>query len=138
LASERTDISDWLASVDVLALSSAWGEAFPNVLGEAMACGIPCVTTSVGDSAWILDKGGIAVRPQDEAAMAQALANLAGMGPEGRRKIGAAGRARVVEHFAIESVGHQYRRLYEQLLTGPVQMASRDAPIAALFQARPR
>ena len=138
LASERTDISDWLASVDVLALSSAWGEAFPNVLGEAMACGIPCVTTSVGDSAWILDKGGIVVSPRDEVAMGQALADLAEMGPDGRARIGAVGRARVIEHFAIESGGHQYRRLYEQLLTGPAQVASREAPVAALFQARPR
>jgi glycosyltransferase involved in cell wall biosynthesis len=49
LLGERTDIPDVVAGFDVAALSSAWGEGFPNVLGEAMVSGVPCVATDVGD-----------------------------------------------------------------------------------------
>jgi glycosyltransferase involved in cell wall biosynthesis len=119
LVGERTDVSDWLAGLDIAALPSAWGEAFPNVLGEAMACGVPCVATSIGDCNWIVDRGGIVVPPRDSQAMAKALIDLAGIGPEARRHIGGIGRARVVEHFTLEGVAHQYRRLYERVLAEP-------------------
>lgn len=122
LIGERTDLSDWLASVDIVALPSAWGEAFPNILGEAMACGVPCVATAVGDSEWIVAQGGIVVPPRDPGAMAHALAEFDGLGPDARRQIGAIGRARVVEHFSLDQVGHQYRRLYERLLSDPAEI----------------
>lgn len=119
LAGQRTDVSEWLAGVDAVALPSAWGEAFPNILGEAMACGVPCITTSVGDCGWIIGEGGIVVPPRDPEAIAKALVGLAEIGHDGRRRIGAIGRARVVEHFSLERIGHQYRRLYERLLAEP-------------------
>src|SRR5690606_25495791 len=54
LVGERHDVAEWLSGVDILALPSAWGEGFSNILGEALACGVPCVATDVGDSAWIV------------------------------------------------------------------------------------
>ncbi|WIW87085.1 glycosyltransferase [Sphingobium sp. V4] len=112
IAGERTDVADWLPGLDILALSSAWGEAFPNILGEAMACGVPCVATDVGDSAWVLGEGGRIVPPRDADAMAAALGSLADLPDDARRRMGATGRARAVEHFDINDIAVQYRRLY--------------------------
>lgn len=51
---ERGGYSRLNAALDI-AVNALHAEAFPNVVGEAMACGIPMVVTDVGDSAWILD-----------------------------------------------------------------------------------
>jgi len=118
LSGERLDVAEWLPGVDILALSSAWGEGFPNILGEAMACGVPCVTTDVGDSAWVVGGAGMAVPPRDTAALATAIADLAAMPAETRHAVGGRGRARVTEHFEIERIVKTYRDLWSGILAG--------------------
>lgn len=133
LAGERTDIAEWLPGLDLLALSSAWGEAFPNILGEAMSCGVPCVATDVGDSAWVLGEGGLIAPPRDAEAMGAALERLAGLDEAARRAIGAAGRARAIANFDINDIAVQYRRLY----ASAVERVTRDAaPASASTLAR--
>ena len=59
---------------DVIVSSSVWGEGFPNVLAEAIACGIPCVATDVGDSSFLCAATvGKLVPARDPAAMAKAV-----------------------------------------------------------------
>jgi glycosyltransferase involved in cell wall biosynthesis len=113
LLGERPDISEIAAGLDIAVLSSAT-EAFPNVLGEAMACGVPCVATDVGDSAWIVGRTGIVVPPRDSEALADALGRLVALGGEGRRQLGAAARARVIENFEIDDIVGRYQGLYER------------------------
>jgi glycosyltransferase involved in cell wall biosynthesis len=113
LLGERHDIPDIVAGLDVATLPSAWGEGFPNVLGEAMACGVPCVTTDIGDSAWIVGRTGFVVPPRDPEALADALGRVVALGPEGRRQLGAAARARVLEHFEVDDIVGRYQALYE-------------------------
>jgi glycosyltransferase involved in cell wall biosynthesis len=114
LLGERHDIPDIVAGLDIATLPSAWGEGFPNVLGEAMACGVPCVTTDIGDSAWIVGDVGLVVPPRDPEALADALGRLVALGGEGRRQLGAAARARVIERFEVDDIVRQYQGLYER------------------------
>jgi glycosyltransferase involved in cell wall biosynthesis len=114
LLGQRHDIPDIVAGFDIATLPSAWGEGFPNVLGEAMACGVPCVTTDIGDSGWIVGDAGIVVPPRDPEALAEALGRLVALGGEGRRQLGAAARARVIEHFEVDDIVGQYQGLYER------------------------
>jgi glycosyltransferase involved in cell wall biosynthesis len=114
LLGERHDIPDLVAGLDIATLPSAWGEGFPNVLGEAMACGVPCVTTDIGDSAWIVGRTGIVVPPRDPEALADALARLVALGPDERRQLGAAARARVIEHFEVDDIVGRYEALYQR------------------------
>lgn len=116
MVGDRHDVGSWLPGLDILALPSAWGEGFPNILGEAMACGVACVATDVGDSAWIMGGHGRVVPPRDAEAMAQALEWLTEIGANGRGQIGAAARARVVELFSLAQVARQYEALYEEVL----------------------
>lgn len=116
LVGVRDDVADWLSGLDMLALPSAWGEAFPNVIGEAMACGVPCVATDVGDCRWIIQNHGRVVPPRDPEALGEALAWLAGMKPDERRQIGEAARARVIANFSIQEIVRAYDGLYDRIL----------------------
>src|SRR5262249_6574231 len=72
LLGPRSDIELIYPALDVLTLCSIAGESFPNVLCEAMACDVPCVTTDVGDSAEIVGDCGSIVPTRDDGAVARA------------------------------------------------------------------
>jgi glycosyltransferase involved in cell wall biosynthesis len=63
---------------DIATLSSAFGEGFPNVLGEAMACGIPVATTDVGDARTIVGEHGIVIPPGHPDLLCAAWGRLRG------------------------------------------------------------
>jgi glycosyltransferase involved in cell wall biosynthesis len=113
LLGERRDLAALYPAADVVTLSSAFGEGFPNVLAEAMGRGIPCVATAVGDSAEIIGDTGDAVPPRDPAALAAGWGRLAAFGLDGRRKLGKAARARVVERYDLATIIGRYEELYE-------------------------
>jgi glycosyltransferase involved in cell wall biosynthesis len=115
LLGERTDIPSLTASLDIATCSSAYGEGFPNVIGEAMSCGVPCVVTNVSDLADIVGDTGVVVPPRDAEALAAAWNQLLQLGPERRRELGARARDRVGTHYSLDLVVRQYEELYEQL-----------------------
>jgi len=114
LLGRRDDVPRLVASFDVAALSSIT-EAFPNVLGEAMAAEVPCVTTDVGDAALIVGDTGLVVPARDPESLAHALIELLEMPVATRRALGAAARRRVEDRFSLASVARSYADLYADL-----------------------
>jgi glycosyltransferase involved in cell wall biosynthesis len=114
LLGERQDIERVMAALDIAA-SASYGEGFPNVIGEAMSCAVPCVVTDVSDLPWIIEGAGLVVPTRDPASMARALAEMIERGRGGREALGRAGRARVLEHFRLDSVAAKYGALYQSV-----------------------
>ena len=113
LLGERTDIAELMSAMDILC-SSSWSEAFPNVLGEAMACGLPCVATNVGDSALIVGDCGIVVPPKDSDALACGIQSLMSLGSAERIKLGELASNRIKENFMLEVITQRYVDLYKE------------------------
>jgi len=112
----RRDDLDWIyPAMDVNVLSS-FTEGFPNVLGEAMACGVPCVATDAGDSALVVGDTGRIVPPRDSGALARAIIELLEMSEGDRRHLGRAARQRIQERFSIEMIAARYDALYHTML----------------------
>ncbi|MEP6957125.1 MAG: glycosyltransferase [Nitrospirota bacterium] len=111
----RGDIEGLLPGVDMLCLSSAFGEGFPNVLGEAMACGIPCVSTDVGDARSIIGDTGLVVPVRAPASLAQAIIDLIDRGPAACEQLGRAARARIETDFSLARIVGSYTTLYLDL-----------------------
>jgi len=107
-AGAQQDMTAVYNAFDVCCLSSAFGEGFSNVLGEAMACGIPCVATDVGDAAWILGTLGTLVPPGDPARLADAIREgLSRAGAEQSR----ACRERIERQFSLDRMVAETERL---------------------------
>ncbi|AFY52859.1 glycosyltransferase [Rivularia sp. PCC 7116] len=115
LLGERRDIPQLAAAFDIFTLPSAYGEAFPLVVGEAMSCGVPCVVTDVGDSALIVGDTGRVISPQNPEALAQAWRELINMETSDREALGKAARARIQKLFSLDSVVSEYEKLYASL-----------------------
>jgi glycosyltransferase involved in cell wall biosynthesis len=116
----RHDMSRLFAAMDI-ATTASRSEAFPVVIGEAMACGTPCVVTDVGDSALIVGETGTVVPPSDPHALAEAWRKLIVAGPPVRHRLGQAARRRVQEHFSLPVVVERYQAIYAKLAAGSRQ-----------------
>ncbi|RJF93642.1 glycosyltransferase [Sphingomonas cavernae] len=128
LVDGRADVAAWLGGLDILALPSAWGEGFPNIVGEAMACGVPCIATDVGESRSIIAETGLVVPPRDPDALARALVQLVDAGSEARRRLGQAARGRIIERYALHDVAARYVELYRDVLAHHGPAPTRGLP----------
>ena len=111
---ERKDVPELMCAMDVFCQSS-WSEAFPNVLGEAMSTGLPCVATDVGDTADIVDNTGLVIPPKNETAMIAALKTMLEWPAARRESLGRAARARVNEKYSFQMMLEQYTSFYNGL-----------------------
>jgi glycosyltransferase involved in cell wall biosynthesis len=112
---ERADIDRLFPAFEVYVSSSAWGEAFPNVLGEAMASGVPCIATDVGDSEMIVGDAGKIVPPADDQALALAMEHFVSLSLDERRRLGQRARARICRDFGLTGTAAIYAHLYASL-----------------------
>lgn len=115
-AGNRTDMPAVYNALDMAVSSSVYGEGLPNMLGEAMACGIPCVVTRVGDSPWVVDDTGIVVPPDDPAALAEAIAAMLDRLDKDGPALVQTTRRRVEENFSVDSLVKNTLAEFEALL----------------------
>ncbi len=101
---KRTDMEEVYNAFDLIVSSSCDGEGFSNAIGEAMACGIPCVVTDVGDSALIVGDVGLVVSPKNPQALATALQQLINLSATERAKLGLRARGRIEEDFGVQKL----------------------------------
>jgi len=101
-AGPRGDLPAVYNAFDLLVSSSAFGEGFSNVLGEAMACGVPCVATDVGDARVILGDTTNVVPPSDSGALAASVLALVKRLRLERASLGASVRQRIADNFSLE------------------------------------
>jgi glycosyltransferase involved in cell wall biosynthesis len=118
LLGERLDAAEITATFDIAVLPSGWGEGFPNVIGEAMACGVPCVVTDVGDAAKIVGDTGVVVPANDVPALTSGLQQLIERGRAARKQLGLHARQRIIDNYSIAKVVSQYQNLYLRTYNG--------------------
>jgi glycosyltransferase involved in cell wall biosynthesis len=114
-AGPRDDMPAVFSAFDIAVSASSFGEGFSNTLAEAMACGLPCVATDVGDSALIVGAAGAVVPTRNPDALARAIGQLVSLSPEARRALGEACRARVTAEFGIERLVERTEHVLEAL-----------------------
>jgi glycosyltransferase involved in cell wall biosynthesis len=127
LLGRRDDIARLTASFDIAALASV-SEAFPNVLAEAMASGVPCVATNAGDAALILGDTGAIVPVGDMRALAAKMADMLALPQEERRRLGERARSRVMSEFDLEVMANRYLEAYAHVAgrkSSPAKQAAR-------------
>ena len=128
----RTDIWRLMAAMDVLVLASS-GEGFANCVGEAMACGVPCVVTDVGDANELVGETGVVVAVGDVVGLARGIRSLLALAPSERARIGAAARRRIEESYGQSRMISEYGELYADVIArrGPRHRERRGARATA-------
>jgi len=99
-AGRHTDMLAIYNALDI-ASSSSYGEGFPNVIGEAMACGVPCVVTDVGDSALLVGDAGVVVPAKDSRTLAEGWNKMLGLDDVMLQNQVVSVRNRVVNEFDV-------------------------------------
>lgn len=115
LAGPSDDVPAAMNGLDLHVLSSC-AEGFPNVVAEAMACGVYCVVTDVGDAAFIVGDAGVVVPPEQSEALARGIETaLCEVASRGRTRAGEAGRARVLENFDLARMVQSYIAVWRHI-----------------------
>ena len=114
-AGEMEDMPSVYNAIDIVT-SSSLSEGFPNVIGEAMACGVHCVVTDVGDSAIIVGETGVIVPPKDPQALADGWRSMLIRMNDKSYSIKEMARMRIVSHYNNEIFIQKTSRMFLSLL----------------------
>jgi glycosyltransferase involved in cell wall biosynthesis len=113
---ERENVAELMTCFDAFVLSSSHGEGFPNVIGEAMAVGLPCVVTDVGDCRFIVGENGFVVPPKNEELMVNALLRVLDLPAYARLEIGLRNRRRAASLFSLDAISAAYLSAWNEAL----------------------
>lgn len=109
---ERRDVADITAALD-LAANVSFGEAFSNTLGEAMAAGVPCIATDVGESAELLGETGWLCKSPHPEDVENALRRALAVPADERRLRGGAAKVRIRERYSLDAATRRYEDVYD-------------------------
>jgi glycosyltransferase involved in cell wall biosynthesis len=112
---ERNDVENLYPTLDLMVLSSL-GEGFPNVIGEAMACGVPCVASDVGEARELIGATGAVVPTRDPRALAESVLGLLTQSADGMAALGATAREQIASLYSIDAVARRYEAIYADLI----------------------
>ncbi len=113
LMGQHDNISEVMNGLDINILSSSYGEGFPNVVAESMACGTPCIVTDVGDAAFIVGKTGWIVPPNNSMKLAKAIEKaIVEYGTKKWEKKTEMARIRVEKNFDISRMIKFYNKIW--------------------------
>ncbi|QQZ37596.1 glycosyltransferase [Pseudomonas sp. SK2] len=115
LLGERQDVAPCLKAMDIFCLHSQT-EGFPNVLGEAMLVGVPCVSTDVGDASILLGGKGILVPPQNAVELSDGLDQMIKKSKDERKQLADDAKARVISEFSLSLASERFGKLYDTLV----------------------
>ncbi|WP_430471313.1 glycosyltransferase [Thalassospira lucentensis] len=111
----RRDVAKLVPAFDIAVLSSSFGEGFPNVIGEAMACGVPAIGNDVGDVAAILGGTGKSVPLHAPEKLAMAIVELLSEDSDSKTFRKAATRQRIIDHYSLAAMNERYLALWDGL-----------------------
>lgn len=107
LLGRRHDVAAVMNACDIITLTSR-GESFPMALTEAVACGVPVVSTDVGDCSWVVGDSARLFEPGDVSALVSLWTTLLSQGPSARRELGLTNRKRTRALFSLDAVVDVY------------------------------
>ncbi|MFV0292169.1 MAG: glycosyltransferase [Paracoccus sp. (in: a-proteobacteria)] len=110
----RDDIAQLVPGLDLYLLSSAWGEALPLAVAEAMAAGIPPVVTDIGDCRWLVGNCGKICPPGQPDALAEACADLLSLSENARVRLSQACRIRIMKNMSMDDYITHHDLIYRQ------------------------
>jgi len=119
LLGQNDNILQIMNGLDIFVQSSSYGEGFPNVVAESMACGTPCIVTDVGDAGFIVGKTGWVVPPNNSIKLAKAIEKtLNELGTKNWNKRCHKARLRIKENFNISKMLELYNEVWSNVQSG--------------------
>lgn len=116
LLGERNDVPACLSAMDIFCMPSL-SEGFPNCLAEAMAVGLPCVATDVGEVSSLTGGTVVIVSSGSEIDLVEGLLKVIILSKEQRLKMGVEAKNRVISEFSIEKARDRFMDVYEQIIS---------------------
>lgn len=118
LLGSRNDMPGLINAMKIVTLTSSDGEAMPQILAEAMACGIPCVATDVGDVEKLIADTGVVIEPRNAMGLADAWAKILTLPDIEYNQLRLKARQRIQEFYGSQTMVERYRKLYRSVIYG--------------------